>query len=165
MHLDHKEGWVLLKNWCFWIVVLEKTLQNPSDCKEMEPVNPKWYQSWRFTGRIEAETETLILWPPDTEFTYWKEKKKKLILGKTEGRRRGGDRGWAGWIGSLSQLTLSLSKLLEIVKDREARCAAVHEVTNSQTWLSNWTSETSLLDLLLLSHIGFGLHVFVVVFL
>ena len=64
--LDHKEGWVL-KNWCFWTVVLEKTLESPLDCKEIKPVNPKGNQSWIFIGSTEAETETPILWPPDVK--------------------------------------------------------------------------------------------------
>ena len=64
--LDHKDGWVL-KNWCFWTVVLEKTLESPLDCKEITPVRPKGNQSWIFTGRIDAEAEAPILWPPDTK--------------------------------------------------------------------------------------------------
>ena len=62
--LDYKESWAL-KNWCFWIVVLEKTLESPLDCKEVQPVHPKGNKSWIFTGRTDAEAETLILWPPD----------------------------------------------------------------------------------------------------
>ena len=61
--LDHKEGWVL-NNWCFWIVVLEKTLESPLDCKKINPVNPKGNQSWIFIGRTDAEAETPVLWPP-----------------------------------------------------------------------------------------------------
>ena len=61
--LDHKEGWVL-KNWCFWTVVLEKTLESPLDCKEIQPVHPRGDQSWVFTGRTDAKAETPILWPP-----------------------------------------------------------------------------------------------------
>ena len=64
--LDHKESWVL-KNWCFWTVVLEKTLESPLDCKETNLVNPKRNQSWIFIGRIDAEAETPIFWPPDTK--------------------------------------------------------------------------------------------------
>ena len=64
--LDHKEGWVL-KNWCFWTVVLEKTLESPLDCKEIKPVNAKENQSWIFTGRTDAEAEAPILWPPDAK--------------------------------------------------------------------------------------------------
>ena len=64
--LDHKEGWVP-KNWCFWIVVLEKTLESPLDCKEIQPLNPKGNQSWIFTGRTDDEAEFVILWPPEVK--------------------------------------------------------------------------------------------------
>ena len=62
--LDHKESWVL-KNWCFWTVVLEKTLESPLDCKEIQPVHPKGNQSWIFIGRTDAEAEAPMIWPPD----------------------------------------------------------------------------------------------------
>ena len=64
--LGYKESWAL-KNWCFWIVGLEQTLQSPSDCKEIKPVNPKGNQPWIFTGRTDAEAVTPILWPPDVK--------------------------------------------------------------------------------------------------
>ena len=64
--LDYKESWVL-KNWCFWTVVLEKTLESPLNCKEIQPVHPKGDQSWIFIGRADAEAETPILWPPDVK--------------------------------------------------------------------------------------------------
>ena len=64
--LDHKESWAL-KNWCFWTVVLEKTLESPLDCKEIQPVHPKGNQSWLFIGRTDAEAEAPILWPPDAK--------------------------------------------------------------------------------------------------
>ena len=64
--LDHKEDWAL-KNWCFWTVVLEKTLESPLDCKEIKPVHPKGNQSWIFTARTNAEAEAPILWPPDVK--------------------------------------------------------------------------------------------------
>ena len=71
--LDYKESWVL-KNWCFWSVVLEKTLESPLDCKEIQPVHPKGNQSWIFTGRTDAEAETLILWPPAVKnWLIWKD--------------------------------------------------------------------------------------------
>ena len=70
--LDHKEGWAL-KNWCFWTVVLEKTLESPLDCKEIQPVHPKGDQSWVFIGRTDANAEAPILWPPDA---------KGLLIGK-----------------------------------------------------------------------------------
>ena len=92
--LDHKESWAP-KNWCFWTVVLEKTLESSLDSKEIKPVNPKGNQPWTFIGRTDAEAP--ILWPPD--------KKSWLIikdpmLGKIEGRRRRGGRGWDGWMAS-----------------------------------------------------------------
>ena len=62
--MDYKESWAP-KNWCFWTVVLEKTLDSPLDYKETQPVNPKGNQSWIFLGRTNAEAETPILWPPD----------------------------------------------------------------------------------------------------
>ena len=64
--LDYKERWVP-KNWCFWTVVLEKTLENPLSCKEIQPVHPKGNQSWIFIGRTDTEAETPILWPPNTK--------------------------------------------------------------------------------------------------
>ena len=63
---DYKESWAP-KNWCFWNVVLEKTLKSPLDCKEIQPVHPKGYQSWIFIGRTKAEAETPVLWPPDAK--------------------------------------------------------------------------------------------------
>ena len=71
--LDYKESWVL-ENWCFWTVVLEKTLESPLDCKEIQPVIPKGNQSWIFIGRTDVEAETLILWPPDAKsWLIWKD--------------------------------------------------------------------------------------------
>ena len=71
--LDYKESWVP-KNWCFWTAVLEKTLESPLDCKEIQPVPPKGNQSWIFTGRTDAEAEALILWPPDRKnWLIWKD--------------------------------------------------------------------------------------------
>ena len=71
--LDYKESWAL-KNWCFWTVVLEKTLESPSDCKEIQPVHPKGDQYWLFIGRTDVEAETPILWPPDAKiWLIWKD--------------------------------------------------------------------------------------------
>ena len=73
LDLDHKESWAP-KNWCFWTVVLEKTLESPLDCKEIQPVHPKGNQSWMFIGRTDGEAETPILWPPDAEnWVIWKD--------------------------------------------------------------------------------------------
>ena len=89
--LDHKESWAV-KNWCFWTVLLEKTLESPLDCKEFQPVHPKGNQSWIFTGRIDAEAEALVLWPPGVKkWLIWKGPDAGMTGG--EGDDRGGD-GW-----------------------------------------------------------------------
>ena len=84
--LDYKQSWVP-KNWCFWTVVLEKTLESPLDCKEIQPVHPKGNQSWEFIGRTDAEVETPLLWPPDF---ITDSLEKTLMLGKIEGERKRG---------------------------------------------------------------------------
>ena len=100
--LDYKESWVL-KNWCFWTVVLEKNLESPLDCKEIQPVHPKGNQSWIFIGRTDAEVETTILWKPDAK--NWVIFEKTLMLGKVDGGKRRGWRGWDGWMASPTQWT------------------------------------------------------------
>ena len=101
LELDYKESWSL-KHWCFWTVVLEKTLESPLDCKEIKPVNPKGSQSWIFIGRTDTEAETPILWPPDRKNYSFE---KTLRLGKMSTGEEGDDRGWDGWMASPTQWT------------------------------------------------------------
>ena len=94
--LDHKESWAL-KNWCFWTVVLQKTLERPLDFKEIKPVSPKGNQPWIFIGRTDAEAETSILWPLYTK--NWLIGKDSEVERLTAGGE-GDDRGWDGWMAS-----------------------------------------------------------------
>ena len=95
--LDHKGGWAP-KNWCFWIVVLEKTLESLLDSKEIKPVNPKGNQPWIFIGRTDAQAETPIVWPPD-------EKSKLTGKDPDAGGGKGDDRGCNSWMASWTQWT------------------------------------------------------------
>ena len=132
--LDCKESWA--PNWCFWTVVLEKTLESPLDCKEIQPVNPKRNQSWIFIGRTDAEAETPILWPPDLgnwligkdpdAGKNWRQEQK----GVTEDEM-------VEWHHQLNGH--EFEQLRELVMDREAWPAVVHGVAKSQIWLSNLT--------------------------
>ena len=114
-----------------------KTLESPLDCKEIKPINPKGNQSWIFIGRADAQAEAPRVWPPDVK--NWLVR-KSLTLGKIEGRKR---RGWQR-MRQLDDITesmdMSLSRLQEMVKDRDTWCAAVHGVAKIWTRLSDWTT-------------------------
>ena len=136
--LDHKEGWVP-KNWCFWTVVLEKTLESPLDCNKIQPVNPTGNQSWIFIGRTDAEAEAPILLD-----LIWRTNslEKNLIWERWKAGRQGDDRGWDGrmvsptqwtwvWVGSGSWWWIGKPGVLQSMGSQ------------SQTWLSNCTDWAS----------------------
>jgi len=128
---------VYLRNWYFWTVLLEKTLESPLESKAIKAVNLKGNQPWILFGRTDAEAEAPVLWPPDVNSWLLEE---ILMLGKIEGRRR---RRWqrARWLAGITDsLDLNLSKFQEMMRVREAWCAAVHGVVKSWTWLSNWVA-------------------------
>ena len=135
--LDHNEGWVP-KNWLLQTVVLEKTFEHCLDHKEIKSVDTKGNQPWTFIGRTdaEAEPEREILWPPDmkSQFTGKDPDAGKDWGHKEKGRQR------VRWLDRITDaMDVSLSKLWEVVKDRESWRAIVHGLTKSQTWLSDWT--------------------------
>ena len=133
--LDHKKGWSL-RNRCFQIVVLKKSLDSPLDSTEIKPANPKGNQAWIFIVRTDAEAEAPIPRPPDA---------KSWLIGKDcdAGKDWGQEKGVTEdeWLDSITDsMDMTLSKLQEIVKDREAWHATVHGVSKSWKQLSNWTT-------------------------
>ena len=135
LFLIEEEGWAP-KNWCFWTMVLEKTLESPLDCKEIQPVHSKGDQPWDFSGRNDAKAETPILWPPHAKsWLIGKDSDAGRDWGQEEkGRTEDEMAGWHHWLdGRESKWTP------ELVMDREAWRAVIHGVSKSRTRLSDWT--------------------------
>ena len=133
--LDCKESWVL-KNWCFWTVVLEKTLESPLDCKEIQTVHPKGDQSWVFFGRTDAKAETPILWPPDAELTHW----KRLMLGGIGNKRRRWRQRMAGWHHRLDGHEFGWAPGVGDGQGGLACCNSVQSLSHVRLFVTPWTA-------------------------
>ena len=141
--LDHKEGWVS-KNWCFWTVVLEKTLESPLDCKEIKPVNPKGNQPWIFIERTDAEAANLILWPPD---------EKKWLIGKDPDSRkdwRQEEKGMTGrtwvWESSGKWWKTGMPRVLQSMGSQRIGHDRVTEQIHWKDWCWSWSSNNLATD-------------------
>ena len=148
--MDDKESWVL-KNWCFWTVVLEKILESPLDCKEIQPVHPKVNQSWIFIGRTDVASETPILWPPDAKnWLLWKDHCWERLKAGEEGE----DRGWNVWMASPIQWTWVLASSGNWWWTGKPVVLQSMGLPRG-TWLSDWTELKALVlssDFLQLNH-------------
>ena len=134
MRIGQTEDWAL-KKWCFWMAVLEKTLESPLDIRKIKPVNPKGNQPWLVIGR--TVTEALILWPHDA---------RNQLIGKDpdagkDWRQKEKGQQRMRWLDSITDsVDINLSKLQELVEDRGAWCATLHGVAKNETRPSNWTT-------------------------